>query len=236
MPPSFGFDFLIKGVEDNVGEQRRDDATLRSAPSGDADDATITNTGLEEGNEETDDTAVCDSGANLGYHNLVGNSVEEGGDIRINDEAEALSSVLNYGCDSVVSFATWPEAVAPTREVGFEDRRQDLIDRLLAHAVRNNGNAQRAHLLGVGRLGDVDATNRMRNEAVFHELALKLSQVSFDILFIGTNSHSVEAMGTLIATDLTPCGPEVVPVVHFVDKRVSFKHRSPLACYTFGTR
>jgi len=172
MPPAFGFDFLIKGVEDNVGEQGGDDATLRSTLGRDADDATVTNSGFEEGNEETNDTAVCDSGADLGYHNLVGNSVEEGGDIRIDNEAEALSGVLNYGSDSVMSFATWPEAVTPMGKERFEEGRQDLIDRLLTHAVGNNGNTQWAHLLGVRGLGDVDATNRMRNEAVFHELSL----------------------------------------------------------------
>jgi hypothetical protein len=28
MPPTFGFDLLVKGVEDNIGEQRRDDAAF----------------------------------------------------------------------------------------------------------------------------------------------------------------------------------------------------------------
>lgn len=172
MPPTFGFDILIEGIENNVGEQRRDDAPLRSTLSRDADDATVTNTGFEEGPEKTNDTAVSDSGTDAGYHNLVVNSVEEGGDICVNDVEEAFSCVLNCGYDSVMSLATWPEAEASSREMGLEDRRQDLIDRLLAHAVDYIGNTQRAHLLGVRRLGDIDATNRMRFEAVFHELAL----------------------------------------------------------------
>jgi hypothetical protein len=172
MPPAFGFDLLIKGIEDNVGEQRRDDAPLRSTLSRDADDATVTNTGFEEGLEKTNDTAVGDPGTNPGYYNLVVNSVEEGGDVCVNDVEEAIPCVLNCGCDSVVSLATWPEAIASIREMGLEDRGQYLIDRLLAHAVGYNGNTQGAHLLGVGRLGDIDATNQMRYEAVFHELTL----------------------------------------------------------------
>jgi hypothetical protein len=172
MPPAFGLDFLVKGVEDNIGEQWRDDAPLRSTLGGDADDATITDTGFEEGMEKTDDTAVCDPGTNSGYNNLVVNSVEKGGDVCVDDEEEAFPCVLNCGCDSVMSPATWSETEASGREMGLEDRRQDLIDRLLAHAVNYHGNTERALLLGVRRLGDVDATNRMRFEAVFHELAL----------------------------------------------------------------
>src|SRR3989304_2510134 len=60
MAPTLGFDILIKGVEDHVGEQRRDDAPLRSTLSRDADDATVTDTGFEEGLEKSNDTAICD--------------------------------------------------------------------------------------------------------------------------------------------------------------------------------
>jgi hypothetical protein len=172
MPPAFGRDLLIKGVEDNVGEQWRDDAPLRSTLSRDTDDPVVTDSRLEEGLKKPNDTAVCDSGTNAGYHNLMVNSVEEGGDVCVNDAHEAISCVLNCGCDSVVRFATWSEAETSFREMRFEDRGQDLIDRLLAHAVDYDRNTQRALLLGVGRLGDVDAANRMRFEAVFHELAL----------------------------------------------------------------
>jgi hypothetical protein len=172
MPPTFGFDFLIEGVEDNIGEQWRDDAPLRSTLGGDADDTTVTDTGFEEGLEKTDDTAVCDPGTNPGYNNLVVNSVEKGGDVCVDDVEEAFPRVLNCGCNSVMSPATWSETETSIREMGFEDRGQDLIDRLLTHAVDYDGNTQGTLLLGVRRLGDVDAANRMRFEAVFHELAL----------------------------------------------------------------
>ena len=32
MPPTFGFDLLVKGVEDNIGEQRRDDPPPEEYP------------------------------------------------------------------------------------------------------------------------------------------------------------------------------------------------------------
>jgi len=236
MPPTFGFDGLIKGIEDNIGEQRGDDAALRSTLRRDADDATVTNAGFEEGLQKTNNTTVCDTGTDLGYHNLVVNSVEEGGDVRVNDAAKTILSVLNCGCDSVVGLTTGSESETTIREMRIEDRRQDLVDRLLTHAVDYNWNTQRALLLGVGRLGDVDSTNRMGFEAVFHELTLKLSQVSFCVFFEGADSHPIEAMGTFIGADLTPSGPEVFPEINFVDKRVSFKHRSPLAYYTFAIR
>ena len=118
----------------------------------------------------------------------------------------------------------------------IEDGAQDLIDRLLTHAVGHSGDTERAHLFRVRSLRDVDATNRQRLVAVFHELALKLSQVGFDVLFVGANRHPVETMDTFIGSDPTPCGPEVVPTVNLVDKRMGFEHRFPLACYTFATR
>jgi hypothetical protein len=179
---------------------------------------------------------VSDAGTDLGYHNLVVNSVEEGRDVGVYDAAKALLGVLNCGCDSMVSLATWSEAETSFREMGFEDWGQDLIDRLLTHAVDYDGNTERALLLGVRRLRDVDSTNRLWFETVFHELTLKLFQVSFCVLFKGADGHPVEAMGTFISADLTPSGPEVFPVINFVDKRMSFKHRSPLAYYTFATR
>jgi hypothetical protein len=230
------FDGLIKGIEDNVSEQGGDDAPLRSTLSRDADDATVTNTSFEKGLQKTNDAAVCDPDTDLGYHNLVVNLVEEGGDIRVNNEAETVLSVLNCGCDSVMGLATRSEAKATIRKERVEDRGQDLIDRLLTHAVDYDWNTQRALLFGVGRFRDVDSANQERFEAVFHELTLKLSQVSFCVFFEGADSHSIEAMGSFIGANLAPSGPEVFPVINFVDKRVSFKHRSPLACYTFATR
>ena len=145
---------------------------LRSTLGGDADDATVTDTGFEEGLEKTDDTAVCDPGTNPGYNNFVVNSVEKGGDVCVNDVEEAFPCVLNCSCNSVMSPATRSETETSSREMGFEDRGQDLIDRLLTHAVDYDGNTQGTLLLGVRRFGDVDAANRMRFEAVFHELAL----------------------------------------------------------------
>ena len=135
-----------------------------------------------------------------------------------------------------MSIATWPEAEASNREVRIEDGAQDLIDRLLTHAVGYSGDTEGAHLFGVRSLRDVGAANRERFVAVFHELTLKLAQVSFDVLFIGANRHPVETMDTFIGSNLTPCGPEVVPTVDLVDKRMGFEHRFPLACYTFATR
>jgi hypothetical protein len=236
MPPTFSFDSLVEGIEDNIGKQRGDDAPLRSTLSRDADDTAVTNTGFEEGLQKTNDTTVSDAGTDLGYHNLVVNSVEKGGDVGVNDATESILSVLNCGCDSVVGLTTWSETEAAIREKRIEDRRQDLIDSLLTHAVDYDWNTQRALLLGIGRFGDIDATNRMRFEAVFHELALKLSQVSFSVLLKGADRHPVEPMGSFIGANLTPSGPEVLPEINFVDKRMSFKHRSPLAYYTFAIR
>jgi hypothetical protein len=141
VPPAFGLDFLVKGIEDNVSEQWRDDAPLRGTFSRDADDATITNTGFEEGLEKTNDATVCDPGTDSGYNDLVINSIEEGGDIRVNDIAETFLSIVNCGSYSVVSFATRPEAEAPVRKERIEDWRQDLIDRLLTHAVDYDGDS-----------------------------------------------------------------------------------------------
>jgi len=101
-----------------------------------------------------------------------------------------------------VSIATWPEAEASNREVRVEDGAQDLIDRLLTHAVGYSGDTERAHLFGVRGFGDIDATNRKRVVAVFHELALKLAQVGFDVLLVGANRHPVETMDTLLALTL----------------------------------
>ena len=172
MTPTLGFDILIKGVEDHVGEQRRDDAPLRSALGRDADDAIVADTGFEEGLEKSNDTAICDPRADAVYHHLVVDSVEKGGDVCVNDVDVTIPGVLNCGGDSVMRFATGPETEAASREMRFEDRGQDLIDRLLTHAVDYDGNTQGTHLLGVGGLGDVDATDHLRFEAVFHELAL----------------------------------------------------------------
>ena len=107
-----------------------------------------------------------------------------------------------------MSIATWPEAEASNREERVEDGAQDLIDRLLTHAVGYSGDTERAHLFGVRSLRDVGAANRERFVAVFHEHTLKLAQVSFDVLFIGANRHPVETMDTFIGSNLTPCGPE----------------------------
>jgi hypothetical protein len=97
MPPTFGLDGLVEGIENNVGEQRRDDAPLRTALSRDADDAIFTNAGFEEGLDKTEDTAVCDTGTDKGHHNLVVKSVEEGRNICVNDIAESFLCVRHCG-------------------------------------------------------------------------------------------------------------------------------------------
>ena len=141
MPPTLRLNGLVKGVENDVGEQRGDDATLWSSLHWDADDAILTDTGGEEALKEADDAAVRDFSASLGHHNPVVKPVEEGGNVRVNDVAEAVLPVQDCGCDGVVSFTAWPESVASFRESRFEDGRQDLIDRLLTDAIGYSGDS-----------------------------------------------------------------------------------------------
>jgi len=97
MPPAFGLDGLVEGIENNIGEQRRDDAPLRTALSRDTDDAIFTDTGFEEGLDKTEDTAVCDAGRHKRHHNLVVKSVEKGSDVGVNDGAKSFLCVRDCG-------------------------------------------------------------------------------------------------------------------------------------------
>src|ERR1022692_2451869 len=74
-------------------------------------------------------------GADMGHHNLVVESVEEGGNIRVNHTAETFLPVLNRGCNGVMGFAARPESETSRRETRFVDRGEYLVYRLLAHAV-----------------------------------------------------------------------------------------------------
>jgi len=134
-PPVSLFDGLVQAVENDISDEWRNDAALRTSLSRDADNSVLTYSCLEEGLDESDYAPVGYLGADLGHHNLVVESVEEGGYIRINHMAETVLPVLNRGCDGVVSFAGRSKSETTGGEARLVDGGENLVYRLLAHAV-----------------------------------------------------------------------------------------------------
>lgn len=122
MPPALRLDGFIKHIENDIADERRDDATLGTPLCGDADDVILTDTRLEESLQKRIYSSVGDFVGDEGKGYLVVQTVKERGDIGVYNAFIAFLRIPYGGSDGVVCFAARSETVTSLRKSRVENR------------------------------------------------------------------------------------------------------------------
>ena len=144
----------VKMIEDDVSQQGRNDAPLRSADRGRFKDTELHHPRPEKFLEKTKDIAVGDFGSDRLQDDLMGEVIEEGFDIRVENDEETRTVKLQHALNSQMAIAVGPEAKGRIVKQGFEDRGEETANHLLSDPIANGRNAQRAQLRIVLRYED----------------------------------------------------------------------------------
>jgi len=147
---------LVEQVEDNIRQERRNDAALRSARSGGAKLQPLQHASREKLTEDAQDVAVSDALGDAVEDEVMGDVVEEGLNVSIHDPFEPGGMSRADGLNRLVSVAKRTEAKRELREVRLEERFEKRTNHLLSHAVSDSGDAQRTKFAIV--FGDKDPT------------------------------------------------------------------------------
>jgi len=136
----------IQMIEDNVSQQGRNDAPLRSADRGRFKDTVLHHTRPEKFLDKTKYIAVGDFGSDRLQDDLMREVVEEGFDVRVEDDVETRVVKLQHALNGQMAIAVGPEAKGRIVKQGFEDRREEAANHLLSNPIPNGRNAERAEL------------------------------------------------------------------------------------------
>jgi hypothetical protein len=153
---------LIKHVECDVGQQRRDRRALWGARTRLGGHPTLQHPCLQPRPDELEQPPVTDPPGDLRRQSLVIDRAEAVTDIGVQHPFAAPVGLDPHGVARLVGRALRAEPVAVRQEVGLEDRLQDQLRRCHGHPVTHRRNAERPGLARLTRLGDVDPAQRRR--------------------------------------------------------------------------
>ncbi len=104
-------------------------------------------------------------GVELGEQGPVRDGVEAARDVRVQHVLGGEHGLLEDGFDGIVAGPPGAEAVAVRLEAGLPLRFERELDQGLVRPVEQDGDAQRAPLVGLAGLGDEDPPHRPRGDA-----------------------------------------------------------------------
>ena len=148
-------------IEDDVGQQGGNYASLRGT-----DVSRFKNTELHHARpkkflDETKDVAIGNFGSHRLHNNLVREVIEEGFDVRVENDEETRVVEVQRASNSRMAVASGPEAKGRIMEQGFKDRGEERTNNLLRNPIANGRNAQRAKLRFVLRNEDPAERERL---------------------------------------------------------------------------
>src|SRR6266851_5448573 len=162
-PPSIS---LVDGRQIDVGQQRRDDPTLRDSRDRVANRALDHDPGLQECVDEPEHLAVPDASSHTLHLNVMVDGIEAAFDValdHIRDRRRPVSGRVQElldPCQRIMGASTAPEPIRGRREVRLEDGFQDQLQGHLHQSVFERGYSQWAILTRLARLRDQSLPDR----------------------------------------------------------------------------
>src|SRR6185503_14292209 len=135
---------LVERMEKDVGQQRRDDSTLRCSRRCISDVHLFHHPRFQKGSYQLQHLSVRDSAIDLLEQLFVVDVVEETGDISVHYPTLPGSQGRLQPLTRRVGRASGPKAVAPDLKLALEDRLYQRSQRLLHHLVTHAWKSERA--------------------------------------------------------------------------------------------
>lgn len=135
---------MVEAVKNDIRQERRNDAALRSARRGGAEVPPLHHASREKFTDDAQDIAVSDALGDAIEDEVMGDVVEEGLDVSIHDPFETGGMSRADSLDCLVSITARTEAKRELREMRLEEGFENGTNHLLSDAVSDRGDAQRA--------------------------------------------------------------------------------------------
>jgi HEAT repeat protein len=149
-------------VQDNVGQERRNDAALRSANGGGFEDPIIHNPGRKKRLDKSEDISIGDLLSQSLHDDRMREVIKEAFDVGVQNKREALTVKADNGLDGHVAVATLAKAKGSGMEQRIKDRVEESAKNLLSNAIPNSGDAQGSEFLVI--LRNENAPKRLRTK------------------------------------------------------------------------
>ena len=170
---------LVEMVQIKIREERRDGRAQRDAFRRPPGRLKVRDRCLEPYLYEIYDPHILNQLGHLAHQALLIDLGEEGGDVGVDDPAEALIPVLHDAADGLIDRAPAPIGEAAVLELGLEEGCEHERRRRLQHPIPYRGHRELPWLLA-GRFHD-DAQKRARLVGTFNDLVAKRDEVGIEI-------------------------------------------------------
>src|SRR6266550_4009903 len=133
-------------IKNDVSQQGRNNTPLRRADGSRLKDTVLHHARPEKFLDETQDVAVRDFSRHRLHDDRLRQVIEEGLDIRVQNDAETVVVERQGLTNCPVAIAALAEAVRRRVKQGFEDGVEEATNSFLSNAIPNGRNAQWAQL------------------------------------------------------------------------------------------
>src|SRR6185436_21014341 len=134
----------VQMVQDDVGQQRADDASLGSADRGGFEHAVFHHPRAKEFLDEVKDVAVGDLSRDCFLDKPMGQVVKTADDVCVENISKAFIVVFDGQLQGLMAVASRTEAGGRLVKQRFEDRLEQAAQDLLSNAIADRGDTERA--------------------------------------------------------------------------------------------
>jgi len=191
---------LVEAVKNDIRQERRNNAALRSAGSGGVKLEPLHHASRERVTDDAQDIAVSDALCDAVEDKVMGDVVEEGLNVSIHDPFETGGMSRTNSLNCLVSVTARTEAKRELREVRLEEGFKKRTNHLLGNAVSDRGNAQRTKF--AIPFGDEDPAERGGVIAFFVlEVEHQGGEIVVQVGFESANTDFIHPGSAAIAFD-----------------------------------
>src|SRR5208337_4470110 len=169
----------VEAVESDVGQQGRNDSSLRRAERRRSKQALLHHSGLERSFDQAENVAIGDLGSHTSHDDLVGDVVKEPLDVGIEYVDVPLPMELQHSLHGLMAVAARPKTEGIVVKHSLEERAEELPKHLLSNPVADGRDPQRACLAWT--LGDVHAPQGKGLKSPFLEVVHQGQQILLQV-------------------------------------------------------
>jgi hypothetical protein len=193
------FELPIQVIEDDVGQQGRDDPSLGRADVSRHADTVLHDARGKKSFDESENVAIGNFCGDCRHNDAMREVVKEPLDVGIENELETLIVETQSRFQGLMAVAPRAEAVGRVMKQGFKDRRQQAANHLLSHTVFDGWNAEGAKLRFI--FGNEGAPQRVGLKRTLFQLPQQSLEILFKVGLEHPNADLVDSRGATIALD-----------------------------------
>lgn len=199
MPETGLFELPIQVIENDVGQQRRNNASLRRAHGCGFEDTGFHHPRRKKSLDKPENIAVGHVGGHCLHNDRVRKIVEEAFDVGIQDMLIAFLMETEGLFDRLMAVASLAEAEGRVMKERFKDRIEEAANHFLCNPVFDGWNAERPNFRLI--LRNEDAAERAGLKCALFEFPHQRHKVFIAVVLKHLDANLIDPSGATIALD-----------------------------------